>query len=793
MLTNYLKIALRTIRRNPGFTFLNVAGLSVGLAACVLILFYVQDELGYDTYHVQADRVFRITQEELDENGTPTVHRVLVDPPLAPLLKSTFPEVTHAARLTPVGPLLSYGDRHIDSGDCYWADPDVFEVFSIPFLAGNPQTALTNPFTLVLSATKARALFGEEDPMGKTVVVNNKDAFTVTGVFEDLPHQTHLPIDVLGSLATMERWFGTLGWGSPNYATYVRLNAEEAAAALAEKLPALLAGHQGADAARLNRLHLQPLTDIHLRSHLVGELAPNGDIQAVYLFSVVALFILVIACINFMNLATARSARRAKEVGMRKVSGARRGELIGQFLGESVLLVFLSLLLAMFLVELALPFFNDFTGKALGFRAEDLLVHLALFAGIGLVVGIAAGSYPAFYLSAFRPAVVLKGDVRRGRSALLPALVVFQFAIAIVLLISTFIVVRQLQYINNRSLGFDKAQILTLPTVWDLREDFDPFREQLLQHPDVTAVSQSNPVPSRRLMFSLEVVVQQDDTGSRRVASMYPVFADAHFFPTYHIPFVAGRNFSDELASDAGTGFVLNETAVAALGWATPEAAVGAPLQVGGWRGAVLGVVRDFHFESLHQQIAPMVFYMDPRNYRMVSVKVRAGADLTGLLAFLEDRWQQYEPNSPLSYTFLDERFGAVYESERKLGRLFGAFAGLALVITCLGLFGIAAFTVERRTKEIGIRKVLGASASGIVALCTATFVKYVGVAFLVAVPVAFFAMQQWLAGFAYHAEPAWWLFALAGVVALGVALLTVGYQAARVALADPVQSLRYE
>ena len=795
MLKNYLKMTLRTLRRYKGYTFINIVGLAVGMAACILILLYIEDELSYDTYHEHAGQIYRVTQEQFDEHGTSGLHRVMLDPPIAPLLKADFPEVTHAARLTPVGPLLSYQDRHIDSGRCYWTDPDLFDIFSIPLRAGDPQTALVDPFSLVLSASKAEALFGEEDPMGQTVIVNNEEAFKVTGVFEDLPRNTHLRIDVLGSMATMERWFGALRWDSPNYVTYVRLAEGASPEQLTQKLPQFLTDHLGEEAPRSNRLHLQPLTDIHLRSHLVGELAPNGDIRYVYLFSAVALFILLIACINFMNLSTARSAQRAREVGMRKVVGARRVELIQQFIGESILLAFLSLALSVMLVEMALPFFNDFTGKTLGFRAQDFALHLGLLVGIGLLVGVAAGSYPAFYLSAFHPVAVLKGRFlpKHSGSRFRATLVVTQFVIAVVLLISTFAVYRQLAFISDQKLGFDKEQVLILPTVWDLKENFDPFREQLLAHPDVHSVAQSNPIPSRQLMFSIEATVQRVAATQLSTTTLYPVFTDAHFFPTYGIEFAAGRNFSDEFASDADTGFILNETAAEALGWSAPSDAIEAPLKVGGWQGSVIGVVKDFHLESLHQKIAPMVFYMDPRNFRAVSMKIRAGTDLPALIDFLEGKWQQHEPNTPLFYSFLDERFGAVYEAEQKLGRIFGTFAALAIFITCLGLFGMAAFTVERRTKEIGIRKALGATVSGIVLLFSKGFLRLVLIAVAVATPIAYFVMERWLGTFAYHAGLSWWLFGLAGLLALLVALLTVSYQATRAAFVNPVKSLRYE
>ena len=795
MVRNYLKIVYRYLLKHKAYTFINVVGLAIGMAACLLIILFVQDERSYDRFYTHADDIYRVTHERFDDDGVPGLHAVLVDPLFAPLMKAEFPEVHEAVRLTPVGPSLSYNDQHIDSGDCYWADAELFEVFDLPFLAGDPETALREPYTLVLSASKARALFGDEEALGKTVVVNSEHAFTVTGVLDDLPANTHLPMDVVGSIATMESWFGPFGWDSPNYATYLLLDEQASPDQLEAKLADFLVQHRGEEMARTNQLHLQPLTDIHLRSHLVGELAPNSDVQYVYLLSAVAFFILFIACVNFMNLTTARATRRAKEVGLRKVTGANRSDLILQFLGESILLAFLSITLAVVMAELLQPVFNAFTGKTLGFQQHAFLDNLALFVGMGLVVGIAAGSYPAFYLSRFQPAVVLKGPANAGksRSRLRSTLVVTQFVIAIILMLGTLVVYQQLSFVRNKQLGFDKEQMMVLPTVWDIKEQFGPFRDQLLQHPDVMDVAQSNPIPSRRLSFSLDANTQLPGRSELATTTLYPIFADAHFFPTYRIPFLAGRNFSDELASDTDTGFIVNETALENLGWATPEEAVGQPITVGGWRGTILGVVADFHFESLHQQIAPMVFYMDPRNYRMVSIRIRPGTDLTSLVAFLEDKWQQEEPDSPLSYTFLDQYFSAVYEAEQRLGKIFTASAILALIITCLGLFGMATFTVEQRRKEVGIRKVLGASVGNVVLLLTREFSVLVLLSFIVAAPMAYFALQRWLDGFAYHTELAWWFFALVGAVAFAVALLTVSFQSVRAALADPVKTLRYE
>lgn len=795
MFKNYLTVTLRTLVRYKSYTLINVLGLAVGLAACLLILLFVQDELRYDAYHEHGDAVYRITQEALNADGETDVHSVFLDPGYGPLLKAELPEVTHAARLTPVGPLLTVGDRHVDSGDAYWGDPDLFEILSFDFIGGTPETALTEPFSLVLSASKARALFDRTDIVGETVIVNNGDPFTVTGVFADLPEQTHAPADVIGSLNTLERWFNRpLLWDSPNYATYLRLADGATAEQLAAKLPAFMEQHRGAEIAEENRWHLQPLRSIHLESHLVGELAPNGDIRYVYLFSAVALFILLIACINFTNLATARASLRAKEVGVRKVSGAHRSALISQFLGEAVLLALVSVVLAVMLVELTLPFFNTLTGKTLALPYTEPLLFAGIFVGITLIVGLAAGCYPAFYLSALQPVHILKGNRIGGkRPWLRSTLVVTQFVIALVLMTGTAAVYQQLRFIQNQNVGFDQERILVLPSLGAVRQDFEPFRQQLLQHPGVTAVSQSNPVPFRSLFFAFDGETQQSATNETVETSLYPLFADNHFFPTYAIPFVAGNNFIGEHDPEGNRSFIINETAATALGWATPAAAIGQPLRVAGWRGSVVGVVHDFHAESLHSPIAPMVFFRDARNYRSTSIKVAPGTDLPDLINFLEGKWHQYEPNWPLSYAFLDAYFDAAYRAEQKLGEIFGYFAGLAILITCLGLFGMATFVMEQRTKEVGIRKVLGASVPSLLLLLSRQFGGIVLLAFVIATPIAYFFLRDWLGTFAYQIDLNWTLFASIGLVALAIAGLTTSYHALRTAFDNPIHALRQE
>lgn len=795
MLNNYLVVTVRTLVRNKSYTLINVIGLAVGLAACLLIMLFVQDELGYDRYHADGDQVYRLTEKQLDADGELNVHSVFIDPGYAPLLKAELPEVTHAARLTPVGPLLSVGERHIESGNAYWSDPDLFEILTFTFVAGTPETALNEPFSLVLSTSKARALFDRTDVVGQTVVVNNDEAFTVTGVFEDLPEQTHAPVDVLGSMTTLERWFSRpLLWDSPNYATYLRLAEGTTVEQVAAKLPAIMEQHRGSEVANQSDWYLQALSSIHLHSHLVGELASNGDIRYVYLFSAIALFILLIACINFTNLATARASLRTKEVGVRKVSGAQRSALVYQFLGEALVLAGLSVVIAIMLVELAVPYFNTLTEKTLALPYAQPAMFGLWFLGITLLVGLAAGAYPAFYLSALRPAVVLKGTQAQGkRSWLRSSLVVTQFVIAILLMTGTAVVYQQLSFIRQQNVGFDKEHIVVLPGISDVREDFAPFREQLLQYPGILDVTQSNPVPFRSLFFAFDAEAQHAVTDQITEASLYPLFADDHFFSTYTIPFVAGTNFIGGHDSEDDRGFILNETAVTQMGWPSASEALNQPLKVGGWRGSVIGVVQDFHAESLHNPIAPMVFYRDARNYRRVSIKLEAGIDIVPLLTFLESKWQQYSPNWPLSYAFLDEYFDTAYRSEQKLGQLSGYFAGLAVLITCLGLFGMATFVMERRTKEVGIRKVLGASVPNLLMLLSRQFGGLVVLAFLIASPIAYVGLKQWLTTFAYQMPLGWSTFALVGLLALAIAGLTIGYHALRTAFDNPIHALRQE
>ena len=803
MLKNYLTIALRNLKKQRGYSVINVAGLALGMACCLLILLYVVDEVSYDRYHENAERVYRVTRAWYDEAGNPTLQFAQISPPIGPALQEEMPEVRHAVRiLFQGGNLVRYEAQNFREPRFFFAEADIFKLFTIPFIKGDPETALAEPNTVVLSATMAEKYFGTEDPLGKVIRFDNAFDLRVTGVIEDVPANTHFHYDFLASFATFtsQPWSASwaTNWGGNNsFATYVLLEEGANPAAVEAKFPAFLDRHYVLHHGASSKLFLQPLTDIHLHSHLDAELEPNGNIAYVYLFSAIAFFILLIACFNFMNLATARATKRAREVSMRKVLGAERRQLIAQFLGESLLLTGIALLFAAMLAELLLPVFNALSGKELHLFGEDVLLVVLGLVGIALFVGLAAGSYPAFFLSAFQPAAVLKKATKGSwRSRVRAVLVVTQFAISIVLLVGVGIIVEQLKYVQNKSLGFDQEQIVLTSTVRAMRQDFEAVRMRLLEHPGVRAVTASEAIPSGQLRNSIDV--QAEVNGQIRPFNSLALLAVDHDFTrTYGMEIVAGRTFSKEMASDSTQAFVLNEAAVRKLGWASAEEAVGKFFMLDAEsladrRGTVVGVVKDFHFESLRERITPMVMYIRPELYWVATIKLAAG-DPAEALAFIEAQWQTYTPDAPLSFSFLDQRFGQLYQPEERFGQIAGYFAALAMLIACLGLFGLASFAAEQRTKEIGVRKVLGASARSIVVLLSRDFTRVVLIALVVATPVAYLIMDRWLDSFAYRIDLSWPVFLIAGLAALAIALLTVSYQAIRAALVNPVEALRYE
>ncbi|HMB89496.1 MAG TPA: ABC transporter permease [Rhodothermales bacterium] len=799
MLNNYLKIALRNLRRQAGYTFLNVTGLAVGIACCLLILLYVQDERAFDRYHKQADHIVRAV---LDLE-TPTGTNALTAGPaaLAPTILAEIPEVERAVRFYhPSSVPVRYGDEPFQEEAFFFADSSVFGIFDFELIAGNPRTALATPYSLVLTEETAHRYFGADDPMGQVLTVNDSLQFEVTGIVADIPAQSHFRFDFLASFSSWEALVPSLvdTWSPHIYYTYLLLSPGTTAEAVEARLPQLV--EENANLTRPGwsfNFQLQPLTSIHLYSHRNDELGSNGRVENLYLFGVIAVFILLIACVNFMNLTTARAGNRMQEVGMRKVLGAHRKQLAGQFLGEAFLLSFASVALALGLALLALPLFNTLSGKT--GAVADLLSGPTLLAliVIGLVVGLLAGTYPAFVLSSFRPLAVFKGGAQVGRQrgaiVLRKGLVVFQFAVSIFLISGSAIVYSQLDYMRSRPLGFAPEQVVVLSGLKGSQLDlYETLKEELGQLAAVEGVAASNGVPGRQ---NLGLSIQTEGMAEDEWRVMNVLFVDLGFAEAYQMDMVAGRDFAEGRDTDSTRNFILNETAVANLGW-TPQEAVGKPFALTRGRGEVVGVVRDFHYAALQHRVEPLAIRSSPVAFGSaplyVSLRIST-QQANRVLPQLEAVWNSIVPGRPFTFFFLNADFDRQYRAEDQLSQLVSIFAVLATLIACLGLFGLAAHTAEQRTKEIGVRKVLGASVSGIVALLSKDFLKLVLLGFAIATPISYFAMHRWLDDFAYRVEIAWWIFLIVGFAALIIALLTVSYQAIRAATLDPVKALRYE
>lgn len=811
MIRSYFLIAWRNLNRNRAFSAINIIGLSIGLATCILISLFVLDELSYDRFNEKADRIVRVFFQGSMNGGK--IREAHVMPPTAQTLKQEYPEVLEATRLRDGGaPIIAHGKQTFRETAVAFADSNFFEVFTLPFLKGDPKTALTQPNTMVITQAVAQKYFGNEDPIGKILTIKTSNTTCkVTGVIKQMPTNAHFHIDFFASMASVPD-AKSPSWMTSSYFTYLVLPKGYDYKQLEAKLPHIVEKYMGPqlqqafgmNLAQFRQkgndvgLFLQPLTDIHLHSNFAFDLSPAGDIRYVYIFGAIALFMLLIACINFMNLSTAGASKRSKEVGIRKVMGSMKGALVNQFLTESILLTLLALVLAVGIVYLALPLFSDLSGKKLSL---NLVVTPWLAPGLlvfGLVVGILAGSYPAFFLSSFKPVSVLKGGraVLRTKLAqsglsLRSTLVVIQFCISFILMVGTTVVYQQLKYIQNTKLGYDKDQVLVLQETWRLGKNENVLRDQLLRDARVANATVSGFLPAGP-SGNNNFMVYADDNSSQFVKTLqYRV--DENYITTLGMKMVAGRNFSRAFGTDS-TGVILNETAAKALGWGTN--ALGHTITRPDNEGhkatyQVIGIVKDFHFRSLHERIAPLVMTLGG-NSGFVIARVKT-KDVAGLLASVEKQWTTFGVEAPLDYSFLDQNFTATYQSEQKIGRILGIFAGLTIFVACLGLFGLATFMAEQRTKEIGVRKVLGASVSNIVRLLSTDFLKPVLVAILLASPIAWYAMSQWLQDFEYKINLSWWMFALAGVLAIVIALLTVSFQSIKAALMNPVQSLRSE
>ena len=806
MIKNYFKIALRSLLRNKSFSAINIFGLTLGITTCLLILLYVQNEMSYDSFNEKADRIVRVVFRGSIQGEK--MKEAMVMPPVAQTLKSEYPEVLEATRLRKYGyPRITFGDKTFKENAFAYADSNFFQVFTLPFIKGDPKTALLEPNTIVISESVAKKYFGDEDPIGKVLIFKDwKTSFKITGIMRPMPANSHFHFDVFASMASFPE-SREFSWMTSEYYTYLVLPKGYDYKKLEAKLPADVEKYMGSQLQKAMGmtyaqfrqkgnelgLYLQPLKDIHLHSDLNLELEPVSDIRYVYLFSVVAIFMLLIACINFMNLSTAGASKRAREVGIRKVLGSLKGQLVRQFLLESLLLTTFAFLLSLALVFWTLPFFNKLSGKNLSLNLLSnpwLLPGLLLFT---LVTGLLAGSYPAFFLSSFKPVTVLKGKFATKNKivGLRSGLVVFQFFISIMLIVSTTIVHKQLAFIQNEKLGYDKDQVLIVQEAYWLGKNEDVFRQQLLQDPRVVSVSASGYLPAG-YSYNNNFMVYADNNSDQLVKTLrYDV--DYSYIQTLGMQMAGGRNFSKDFGTDS-TGIIINEETAKAFGWG--KNALGHNLTRTENDGTkftyhVIGVVKDFHFKSFHEAISPLVMVLS-NNYENIIVKTKT-RDIAGLLNTLKKNWTDLNAEVPFAYSFLDERFNNTYRSEQKIGQILGIFAGLTIFVACLGLFGLATFTAEQRTKEIGIRKVLGATVTSIVSLLSKDFLKLVFIAFIIATPVAWFMMNKWLQDFAYKTNISGWVFVFAAALAISITIITVSFRAIRAAMVNPVNSLRSE
>jgi len=784
MFKNYLKIALRNAQKQKTYSGINIFGLAIGLACCILMFLYVHDELSFDRFHENAERIVRIGYEGEFGRTARTPHI------LAPTLLQSYPEVENAVRIKALErPVVLLGDKKFYEDRFYYSDPSIFTVFTFPLIAGNPQNALSSPRALVLTQETAQRYFGDRNPLGETLEVIGLGQFNITGVVENVPRNSHFRFDFLTSYQTLalqdSRSFNN--WDNFVTSTYLLLAEQTDLRKFEASLLPLVERHQIAEGNKNERFLAHWLKDLHLSATLNGELGPGGSIANLTIFTALAIFVLLIACVNYMNLATAYATRRAREVGIRKVLGSIRKQLIHQFLGESLLLSFLGLAVALLLAEIALPTFNALAQKELSLLGSPGWL-VALLCGIVLATGLVAGSYPAFVLSRFQPASVLKGEVTssiRGEG-FRRILVVAQFAISIVLIIGTLTIFYQLKFLQQKELGFNQEQVVVLRMEdRQMRENVEIIKNELRQHTKILQVSAASNVPGKGLGvygYKLE--------GSSDWVNCATYFVDADYLETLEINVLEGRGFAHEQATDVQQAFLMNASAIAQFGW---ENAIGKAVNWDGEKqGQIIGVVEDFHFQSLEQKIEPLILHIEPEYYRYLAIRIDP-TDITATMAFIREKWEALDPNHPFQYSFLDETFDALFRRVEQFIRIFGYAAALAIFIACLGLFGLAAFAADRRTKEIGIRKVLGASVLQIFRLLSGEIVWLVLIAFVLASPLAYLAMHEILQNFAYRIDIGWWIFVLSGGLALIIALGTVSMQAIRAALANPTDSLRYE
>jgi putative ABC transport system permease protein len=793
MIKSYFRIAFRNLMRRKVFSFINIMGLAVGLTACFLIYLYVSFELSYDAFHSKADRIYRVVSDI--KTPTETINASGPAWAVAPNIKDEFPEVESFVRVTEDNILVRKGDIKFQEENAMWADSAFFKIFDFKLIKGDPNTALKDQFSIVFSETAAKKYFGKEDPIGKTLLLTG-DAFPskVTGVMKDIPENSQIKADMLVSMSTLTQKLAPgidSQWSNYGSSAYLLLRSGTNAKGLESKFPAFLERRNGDEMKKIQMyptLLLEPLRDVYLRSTRNGS--KTGNINNVYIFSIIAVFILLIACINFINLTTARSAERAKEVGIRKVVGAMKKQLAGQFIGESVIICFIAFVLTVLLSWLLLPMFNNLAGKTISDGIFHHPAYLAMLFGASIIIGLLAGIYPALVLSSFKPVVVLKGRFATGRSGIIlrKALVVAQFTISIALIIATLIVYRQMKYMRQQDLGFHKDQMLVIDTKGDPGKN--AFRQDVAAINGVQSSAMSSSVPGGGNPGAYSEI--ENNKGDLQIANLDLYFVDFDYIHQYGMKVVAGRAFSREFGTDTTKAMVLNEAAVKLFGYASPQEAIGRRFKQWGREGKIIGVVSNFHFKSLQQEIKPLSMRIEPDGCNLLSIQLSSN-NVASTISSIEKKWKERIPNRPFSFFFLDEFFDRQYRAEDRFGNLFLSFAILAIFISCLGLLGLASYSTIQRTKEIGIRKTMGATVSNIVNLLSKDFLKLVLVALVIASPAAWFGMNKWIQNFAYRDQLSWTVFAIGGMLAILIAFFTISFQAVRAAVANPVKSLRTE
>lgn len=806
MIRNYLKIAWRSLSRSKIYSFINIIGLTVGIACCILIVMYVKDELSYDRYHKNYNEIYRVLQAFRSPTGeknvpppAPSEYQVWGCAPVGPALKADFPEISKLTQFTsPITLLMEYGDKHFQETGLLFADSATFDIFSWKLLYGDRETALKAPNTIVLTKSMAEKYFGDTNPVGKIFKAESNLSLMVSGVMEDVPANSHFTFSALMSMSTFRIIRGADvfdNWGYVDFYTYFLVPEHTNIAAMQAKVPDFLKRYNPRASAATYMIAFEPLKDAYLRSEAGRQPGTTGSLANVYIFSLVAAFILFIAGINFINLTTARSMERAKEIGVRKAVGAHQQGLIFQYLTEAVVIAALATALAFALVLFLLPIVREISGKHLPYSELLNWRMMAIFILTPFLVGIPAGLYPAWVLARFKPALVLKGKFESSGKGiqLREGLVVFQFTLSVALIACTAIVFSQLDHLRAQNLGFRQDQLLVIDYGGDeiVNKNIEAVKATLATNPGVQSITASRAVPGEFFPNATTDIAGKTGDMQSHDPALYEV--DYDFFPTYEMKMAAGRPYSRNFPADAEQSLVVNEAAAKLYGYANPEEIIGKNFDQWGRKGTIIGVVKDFNYQSLHQKVEPLVLRMAPYDaLNKISLRIKSD-NLSKTISELEHTWTALEPQRPLRYSFLDQAFNAQYQQDVRFGQIFAAFGSLTILIACLGLFGLATYSTEKRLKEIGIRKVLGASVSNIIGLLSGDFIKLVLVAILIATPLGWLSMHRWLNSFAYRVDIHWWIFGLAGLAAVMIALLTVGSLALKAAMMNPVRSLKSE